>query len=820
MTDPALLKRQRAGHRSVATRRIKEVDDLIAASLDPDMIKLEQLRLGLHSTLDSLRDVNKELMPHFDPGDIATEIEQSEKIRDDLFGAIAKVESALKRPARTRSSTPPGPVAASPMTAKLPKLTLKCYNGSLMGWSAFWDAYKTAVHDNPSLGNVDKFAYLMSLLEGTAREAVTGLALTDVNYAEAIAILERRFGDKERIKACHIEQLMRLESVSSEHHLVELRRLYDRTESNIRGLKTLGVAADAYGTLFIPIFMKKLPQELKLSLTRKISTAEWSIDKILEVLRDELEARERALGSETRSKPKPAYTSNGGNKRGKDYPTTGAYTSSSEGGCYYCKQEGHSPSNCRRVTNIDERKRLIREGGRCFNCLRKGHIGRDCHSSSRCNNCNGRHHTSICMRAKRTQPSRDDLSSSKPSLPTQKRLDPEAPPYKQPEPTTTCCASTSNAILLQTAKAFAFNLEQPSRNITVHILMDSGSQCSYITEQACRKLRLKSLGTRAMRILTFGSRQESKTNCTVVKVGLETRDGNHLELKLLSVRHICEPINHAALDLSRFTQFRELDLAMDYEHSCQIKPDILIGSDQYWTFATGEVVKETQGPTAFNTKLGWILSGPVVRKEGVEPHTTLVTHVLRADGICNARSLDKELHSFWNIESMGIVESEDIVQNQFQDNVSFEHGRYVVSLPWKESGLSLPDNYQISFRRLKSLYRRLQRSPELLEKYDSIIREQLALGIVEPVDESATFSRIHYLPHHAVVRQDKSTTKLRIVYDASAKEDGPSLNECLYTGPPLHKKIFDLLLRFRTQPVALIADIEKAFLMIKVKEID
>ena len=46
------------------------------------------------------------------------------------------------------------------------------------------------------------------------------------------------------------------------------------------------------------------------------------------------------------------------------------------------------------------------------------------------------------------------------------------------------------------------------------------------------------------------------------------------------------------------------------------------------------------------------------------------------------------------------------------------------------------------------------------------------------------FSRIHYLPYHAVVRQDKSTTKLRIVYDASAKADGPSLNECLYTGPP------------------------------------
>ena len=56
---------------------------------------------------------------------------------------------------------------------------------------------------------------------------------------------------------------------------------------------------------------------------------------------------------------------------------------------------------------------------------------------------------------------------------------------------------------------------------------------------------------------------------------------------------------------------------------------------------------------------------------------------------------------------------------------------------------------------------------------------------------------MHYLPHQAVIRQDQSTTKLRIVYDASARRTDPSLNECLYTGPQLHK-IFDLLLRYRT----------------------
>ena len=73
-----------------------------------------------------------------------------------------------------------------------------------------------------------------------------------------------------------------------------------------------------------------------------------------------------------------------------------------------------------------------------------------------------------------------------------------------------------------------------------------------------------------------------------------------------------------------------------------------------------------------------------------------------------------------------------------------------------------------------------------------------------------TSSRIHYLPHHAVVRRDKDTTKLRIVYDASAKDQGPSLNDRLHVGPKFHQLILDILLRFRVHMVGLIADIEKA----------
>lgn len=111
----------------------------------------------------------------------------------------------------------------------------------------------------------------------------------------------------------------------------------------------------------------------------------------------------------------------------------------------------------------------------------------------------------------------------------------------------------------------------------------------------------------------------------------------------------------------------------------------------------------------------------------------------------------------------------------------------------------LPDNYHLSLSRLWGLLRRLKHNPTILQEYDRVIKDQLMKGIVEPVPvETPSPNQLHYLPHHAVVRSDKSTTKIRVVYDASAKSDGPSLNECLHTGPKFNQRILDILLRFRT----------------------
>ena len=116
----------------------------------------------------------------------------------------------------------------------------------------------------------------------------------------------------------------------------------------------------------------------------------------------------------------------------------------------------------------------------------------------------------------------------------------------------------------------------------------------------------------------------------------------------------------------------------------------------------------------------------------------------------------------------------------------------------------------------------LRKDDKLLHNYDLIIREWLDIGIIEHVDLSVPkeVNQIHYLPHHGVIRQDKDTTKLRIVYDASARASPsqPSLNDCLYSGPSLNEQVMDVLMCFHCRHVALVYDVENTFLMVSVEE--
>ena len=107
-------------------------------------------------------------------------------------------------------------------------------------------------------------------------------------------------------------------------------------------------------------------------------------------------------------------------------------------------------------------------------------------------------------------------------------------------------------------------------------------------------------------------------------------------------------------------------------------------------------------------------------------------------------------------------------------------------------------------------------------EYDSVIKEQIASGVIERVEESGKADRVHYIPHLAVILKEASTTKLRVVHDMSAKsgKESASLNDCLHKGPSLTPFLFNILLRFREKRVALIGYIEKAFFNFEVDKED
>lgn len=269
----------------------------------------------------------------------------------------------------------------------------------------------------------------------------------------------------------------------------------------------------------------------------------------------------------------------------------------------------------------------------------------------------------------------------------------------------------------------------------------------------------------------------------------------------------------------------DLNLADDPSGHSQLDVDILIGSDQYWDLVTGETRRGHAGPVAINTALGWVLSGPATQSDQIQSSTSLFTHVLRVDSFTqDVPTLDDRLKMFWDLEYLGISPSPDsTVSEDFENSIRFVDGRYQVELPWKQSHPPLADHYDLCLKRLRGLLRRLQQDPSVLQEYDTIIRDQVERGIVEIVNECPdddACGQIHFMPHHAVMRRDKDTTKVRIVYDASAHSNGPSLNSCLHAGPKFNQKIMDILLRFRTHRVAVTADIEKAFLMVSVAQED
>ena len=329
-----------------------------------------------------------------------------------------------------------------------------------------------------------------------------------------------------------------------------------------------------------------------------------------------------------------------------------------------------------------------------------------------------------------------------------------------------------------------------------------------------------------MIVKTFGSNYSQVQSCDVVSVCLRSlNDDLNLYIKAFTRPTICSPIANQAVDVAArsYSHLSDLPLADSCVAKSHADVDMLIGADYFWSIVTGIVRRGEEGPLATETKLGWVLSG-IVSENCYDSVSSVnaATHCMEVLSVSEEEQqnskLEDQLRKFWEPESIGISVKEPTAYERFVDTIKNTGGRYEVELPWKESHALLPENYVLSVGRLKHLMHRLRKDPVLLKEYDQIVREQERLCIVETVDsrQPTKVGKVHYLPHHPVIRRDKLTTKVRTVFDGPSRAKGPSLNSCLLAGPSLTPKIMDVLIRFRWYQVALVADIEKAFLMVSV----
>ena len=259
-------------------------------------------------------------------------------------------------------------------------------------------------------------------------------------------------------------------------------------------------------------------------------------------------------------------------------------------------------------------------------------------------------------------------------------------------------------------------------------------------------------------------------------------------------------------------------------HKERLQVDILIGSDNLWKFQESEIRRGGPNePVAIKTTLGWVLSGPLKGKilnstENVKVNFVPLSSFPAKSG---KQKIEENVNRLWDLDTNGI-RPENEVHAHVIDNIFFTGKRYSVGLPWKAGHKALPTNYKNSFMRLKSLGKKLRKDPQTLDKYNDILIEQVESGVIEQVTELEPAEKTFYLPHMAVIRAEAETTKVKIVYDASCKDrkTGTSLNDCLHVGQPMAPLIFDVLLRFRENRIALVGDIEKAFLNIEIHPVD
>lgn len=690
--------------------------------------------------------------------------------------------------------------------SKLPELGLPSFAGDKLKWCEFWDRFAANVDDR-ELPDSEKLMYLLSCLKGTALETVAGITTTNANYSVALETLKQRFGSNDTLIDAHYTALNNLQK--AEDTSASCRCVLDNIERNLRVLEKLGepTGGNHLRALVLSKFPEKVVHEHHLTAgeSNDLTSIRRSLNRIVNAMEKSaafipIPGLVSSPGTSTtealqvRTEVRPLARKR---KQNKHVDTPPAKRPKRQ--CLFCNGKSHVSAECRKFDTVDARMKQVT--GRCLHCLRRSHATAACRRKISCFRCKGDHLVMFC--------------------PKPKTVDNGERPDNCPQ-VESLCASTKGFTFLQTAVA---TLQNPSseKAIQGRILLDSGSQRSYISQEAARNLGLSTLKEELLLIFTFGASEPRKMSSPSTLVSINTKRGLSKKLTVNVVPKITDRIPVATLQHPGVDILADDDTVGETVH-------LLIGNDFYSSILRGDKIQVSANCYLLNTDLGWVLSGNLTPEEPSDA-LSVVTYCQCHVPSCPyftepdlpLRNID--IKFLWSLENIGITDSPKATRQEeavrhFNETVQYQDGRYMVRWPWIQYPPDLPSNFGLALGRLKSVLRRLD--AESLSEYDAILKEQLELGIIEVVgaEPNADMDHpLHYLAHHMI--KQKEGKRGRVVYDASAKVSGQkSLNECLYSGPSMLEDLTALLLKFRTKRYGILADVEKAFLQVALQEDD
>ena len=386
-----------------------QLDGLLENFPADGLKKLKALKANYESQIGKIATANNDIAELLDTQDDLEKDMSDALVLDDIhYEFLAKVDEKLQEKSapdvKPDVSKPESSGSVGDHHVKTPKLDLKSFDGDVLKWQSWWDQYEAAVHNQPKMANVNKFCHLQRLLGTSAEECIAGLALTNENYPEAIKLLKDRYGNKQVLINVYVQNFEGLRRVTTMNKVKDLRSLHDAVVSTIRNLEVLNVEADTYGSFLVPILSKKLPEELRMFMSREFKNDVWSIDAMMKIFKDELEAKERCTMSLPSSKEdfddeNPYSTSNlhSQQRSSKDNGgRKGDRGGAKKRSCAFCGVQEHSAAQCNNVTDLNARLVALKKANRCFVCLLQGHKSRNCMKKIQCKKCGKRHHVSVC----------------------------------------------------------------------------------------------------------------------------------------------------------------------------------------------------------------------------------------------------------------------------------------------------------------------------------------------------------------------------------------------------------------------------------------